>query len=363
MPIKEKERLHAVHRFLELNFSKEKELYEIVEIAAKVCGTKIAFITLIHHETQYIKFQQDCNFDTTLHNDVFCNYVIQQEGVVVVHDALLDPRFSNNPLVLQYPNIRFYAGAPLITSEGHIVGTLCVLDQSPGSLKQNEQLILRSLAKQVMQLMDFDESLTILKEQYTNAKRSEIELRSFFESSIEHHLLLGTKFEILAFNKTWERHVKNSYGLQLEKYQSMINYVHQDNLREFYKDYATALKGTAVYDERNLTQNGKENWLLVKFEPAFNAEGEIIGVSINFSDINKRVQHEKKLKLQFEQLDQIALIQSHEIRRPVASILGLMDLIQREGKLNNLEEWMMLQKAVKELDDTIRSMAHSIKPD
>lgn len=360
MPYRELERLKAVHRFLNLELSKENELQEIIRLAAAICGTPTALLTLIDQDTQYIRLKQAFDFERTSREDSFCKHVIEQDGVVVVPDAKLDSRFANNPLVNNNPNIRFYAGAPLVTNDGHRLGSLCVINQLPGQLNENQQLMLMALAKQAMQLMDFDESLNLLKEQFIEAKRSEIELRSFFESSMDHHLLLGRNFEILAFNKAWENHVRNAYEKQMKKGESMIDYIHPDNLRLFYKDYQTALSGTAVYDERNLGK-GIDNWRIVKFEPAFNSAGEIIGVSVNTADVNKRIQHENTLKAQTEQLNEIAFIQSHEIRKPVASILGLIDLIKMDGRTQDMEEWQMLETAVQELDDKIRMIVNGIK--
>ena len=90
MPLKELERLAAVNRFLKLEISKEKEIQEIVELAAKICGTPTALVTL-------------------------------------VADTLLDNRFVDNPLVTGGPGIRFYAGAPLTTQDEFNLGSLCVI--------------------------------------------------------------------------------------------------------------------------------------------------------------------------------------------------------------------------------------------
>ncbi|ASU32934.1 GAF domain-containing protein [Mucilaginibacter xinganensis] len=362
MPQKELERLQAVNRFLKLDFVKERELQEIVMLAAKICGTPTALITLIDEATQYIRFSQTFNYESTQRKDAFCNHVIGQDCVMVVPDALLDRRFEHNPLVNEAPFIRFYAGAPLITQDGHKLGSLCVINQVPGQLSENQQHMLQALARQVIQLMEFDASLTILKEQFVEAKRLAIELRSFFESSIDCHLLLGENFEIMAFNKAWESQVRKACRSHPAKGKSMIDYLDAENLSLFYRDYRRALKGTAVYDERNLKQDGKDCWQMVKFEPAFDADGKIIGVSFNSSDITKKVEHQQTVISQNAQLNEIAFIQSHELRRPVASIMGLMKLLKMDGRTDDIEEWQLLEVAVQELDDKIRMIVEFVNP-
>ncbi|WP_345950588.1 GAF domain-containing protein [Mucilaginibacter sp. PAMB04274] len=354
MPHKEYGRLQAVRRFLELEISKEKELQDIVELAAKICGTPTALLTLIDKDTQFIKFKHAFAFDTTPRGDAFCNHVIEQSEVMTVPDALLDHRFLNNPLVLGNPNIRFYAGAPLTTKDGYNLGSLCVIDQQPGTLTEMQELMLQALSKQAIQLMELDNSMQLLKQQYQEAKRTEIELRSFFESSIDCHLLLGREFEILAFNKAWESYTQAAYGLPLERGKSMSGFLHPDNLVTFYQDYSKALKGTAVFVQRRVKNGNDYDWRIAKFEPAFDAEGVIIGVTVNSTDITKKIEHEETVLAQNESLKQIAFIQSHELRRPVASIMGLMNILKIDGHTESIEELQLMQEAVAELDEKIR---------
>lgn len=354
MPQKELERLKAVNRLLNLELSKVDELQEIVKLAADICGTPTALISLIDEDTQFIKFKQAFNFDTTSRRDAFCNHVIQQQEVMVVPDTLYDERFVGNPLVTGNPNIRFYAGAPLTTQEGHNLGSLCVIDQAPGQLTPLQQKMLFALSKQAMQLMEFDASLQILKELYTEAKRSEIELRSFFESSIDCHLLLGKNFEILAFNKAWESYVKNSYGLTLQRGQQMSHYLHPENLTTFYQDYTKALTGTAVFVQRKMKHVSVDVWRIAKYEPAFDYDGNIIGVSVNSTDITQKIETEQTVLAQNQSLKEIAFIQSHELRRPVASIMGLMNLLKMDGHTQSIKELNLMEHAVLELDEKIK---------
>lgn len=295
MPLKELERLQAVNRFLKLEISKEKELQEIVGFAAEICDVHTALITLIDEDLQHIRFRVGFDRTTTSRQEAFCNHVIEQDDIMIINDALLDGRFVNNPLVTSEPNIRFYAGAPLTTTDGHNLGSLCVIDQMPKELTNTQQKMHHMLSRQVIQLLEFDSSLSILKEQYISARRSEVELLSFFENSIDCHMLLGKDFELLAFNRSVERIIRRERGLELQRGEQMGLYLHPDILQDFYLNYLRALKGTAVFEQRKLGYG--ENFIhwVIKFEPALNQSGEIIGVSVNAADATLRVIQEEKV--------------------------------------------------------------------
>jgi hypothetical protein len=354
MPQKEEDRVQAVKRFLNLKISKEKELHYIIALAAKVCGTPTALITFIDSDTQYIKLKQAFAYDQTTRHDAFCNHVIQGDGVMVVPDAQQDSRFMHNPLVTGDPNIRFYAGSPLISSDGYHLGSLCVIDQVPGQLTELQKEMLHGLARQAMQLLDFEASVQLLKEQYDEAKSSANEHRSFFESSIDSHLLLGLNFEVLAFNQSWFRYVSHNYGKTLTRGKGMAEFLAPENLLFFYKAYVKAMTGTAVFDERKVRTVDGNAWRMIKFEPAFDEDRVIIGVSVNSTDTTQNMVNKAIVAAQKDSLKEIAFIQAHELRRPVASILGLMNLLKTDGFIETREELVMLAAAAEELDDKIR---------
>ncbi|WP_342644629.1 GAF domain-containing protein [Mucilaginibacter sp. CSA2-8R] len=364
MPQNEENRIQAVKRFLNLEISKEKELEHIIQLAAKVCGTPTALITFIDEDTQYIKFKQAFAYEQTTRHDAFCNQVIQGDEVMVVPDAQLDQRFLNNPLVTGDPNIRFYAGSPLTTSDGYHLGSLCVIDQVPGQLTELQKDMLQGLAKQAMQLLDFEVSVQLLKQQYDEARRSAIEHRSFFESTIDSHLLLGLNFEVLAFNQAWASYVTHNYGKTLTRGKGMADYLLPENLLFFYKAYVKAMTGTAVFDERQVRTVDGDTWRMIKFEPAFDPEGVIIGVSVNSTDTTQNVINKAVVVAQKDSLKEIAFIQAHELRRPVASILGLMNLLKMDGFIETREELIMLAAAAEELDEKIKLIiTHATDPD
>lgn len=354
MPLRELERIKAVNRFLRLEISKDAELQEIVELSARICGTRAALITFLDGETQNVIFKTGIQLENGPRAEAFCDHVVRREAFFQVENALLDDRFVTNPLVTGSPNIRFYAGAPLTTQDGLNLGSLCVIDTDEHRLSDIQRQMLIALSKQVIQLLEFDMSLQVLRSQYVSAKQAEIELRAFFESTIDHHLLLGRNFEVLAFNRAWENHVYIRYGKHLTRGKSMSGFIHPDNLEKFYHDYLHALKGTAIYDERDLGTDGQEAWRIVKFEPAFDADGVVIGVAVNTTDVNRRVKQESIVQEQHRSLEQIAFMQAHELRRPVATILGLMDLIKANDYQQIETELSYLEKTVEELDAKIK---------
>jgi PAS domain S-box-containing protein len=357
MQLKEWERLQAVNRFVNLEFSKEEELQEIVELAAAICGTPTALITLIDENTQHIKFKKGFDRFTTTREESFCSYHLDQPEVMIVPDAQLDARFADNPLVTGSPNIRFYAGAPISTSDGQSLGSLCVIDQEPRTLTGMQQQMLEILSRQVIHLLEFEASLSILKEQVIQAKKSEIKLRSFFESSSACHLLLNKELEVMAFNKAASQFVKKNYDVTLAVGIKATDFIPTEHVPDFITNCNTALGGRDVELEKNFTYRSGENiWWTLTYSPARNPDGEIIGVSYNATDITRRIEQEQKVWAQNKSLRRIASIQSHEIRGPVASILGLVGLFERENFTATREELKLLKVAAEKLDERIRTI-------
>jgi GAF domain-containing protein len=128
----------------------EEEFDDIVRIASHVCGTPMAVIGLIDRDRQWYKAKVGVAADQVSRDLSFCAHTILQENVLEVPDARKDPRFSDNPFVTTEPGIRFYAGAPLRTPEGHAIGTLCVYDLQPHSLSKQQREALEALGRLVM---------------------------------------------------------------------------------------------------------------------------------------------------------------------------------------------------------------------
>jgi GAF domain-containing protein len=146
----EKKRLRVLWQYDVLDTVPEEVFDDLTELAARICEAPIALISLVDEDRQWFKSRVGVSVNETSRDVSFCAHAIKQDGLFIVPDATKDTRFSHNPLVISEPKIRFYAGAPLITPDGHALGTLCVIDKVPRELRMEQQQALRVLARHVM---------------------------------------------------------------------------------------------------------------------------------------------------------------------------------------------------------------------
>ena len=149
LPDRERSRLATIAALDILDTPPERAFDDLTRIAALVCRTPVALVTLVDAERQWFKSRVGFALEQTSRDASFCAHAILQPGVLVVEDATKDERFASNPLVTSEPHIRFYAGAPLVTPSGDAVGTLCVIDRVPRTLSATELVTLEALARQV----------------------------------------------------------------------------------------------------------------------------------------------------------------------------------------------------------------------
>jgi GAF domain-containing protein len=129
LPAHEDARLAELREYNVLDTGPEPEFDDLVGLASQICGTPIALISLIDAQRQFFKARTGLDVTQTPRDAAFCDHAIAEPELMVVPDAAADPRLAGNPLVTSDPNIRFYAGSPLITPKGHAMGTLCVIDR------------------------------------------------------------------------------------------------------------------------------------------------------------------------------------------------------------------------------------------
>src|SRR4051794_7991992 len=161
IPENEAERIAAL-RALDVLDSAEEDIYNtIVKAAAEICQTSMASLTFIDSDRQWFKSRVGLQASETPRDVSFCGHAILGSELFVVEDALTDARFRGNPLVLGDPNIRFYAGIPLLTDTGLALGTLCVIDSAPRTLNVQQRAALGVLANSAMRVLKLRQDVRV----------------------------------------------------------------------------------------------------------------------------------------------------------------------------------------------------------
>ena len=149
IPDNELQRLAKLRALNVLDTDTEERFDRVTRLTRRIFSVPICLVTLVDAERQWFKSHQGIEATETSRDISFCGHAINYDGIFIVNDALNDPRFCDNPLVVQEPFIRFYAGYPLTISDGFRAGTLCVIGTEPRQLTSEEIEILTDLGKMV----------------------------------------------------------------------------------------------------------------------------------------------------------------------------------------------------------------------
>ena len=187
LPDNERARLEALSTYAVLDTAPEAAFDDLTRIASYICGTPMSVVSLIDADRQWFKSEVGLGIRETPRDQAFCAHAILQDGVFVVPDAAADARFADNPLVTGAVNIRFYAGAPLVTPDGYPLGTLCVIDRVPRTLNAEQTDTLRALSRQVVAQLEMRRHLGELHKAYTRLHTVD-RLKSEFVSMVSHEL-------------------------------------------------------------------------------------------------------------------------------------------------------------------------------
>lgn len=180
IPLNERGRLKALGEYSILDTLPELEYDDITQLASQICGTSISTISLIDENRQWFKSKVGLGVNETTREISFCGHaIVEPDKIFTVKDSRLDERFQNNPLVIGEPHVIFYTGVPLISPSGFALGTLCVIDDQPKELNQDQLKSLKSLANQVVSLFELRKSKLLLERLTNDLENRNLELEKF----------------------------------------------------------------------------------------------------------------------------------------------------------------------------------------
>ena len=288
----EQKRLAALEKLEILDSGREREFDALAETASLVCGTPVALISLIGEERQW--FKANVGFDGVSENDrkiAFCNHTIMRDDLMEVADTALDPRFADSPIVVNKPNIRYYAGVPLKLSTGENVGTICVADFSPRHLSEEKKQILRLLADAAALAME----TRVAARHEHDFLAAESRARSILEHSFDAILTMGPDGIIRHWNKAAEL----MFGYTAEEAEGRsLALILADDRRESELDLTGRLQSDRGVQPLRTERRRKDGAMLavsVSIGPVVNADGVMIGATEIIHDITDMVRaHEER---------------------------------------------------------------------
>lgn len=270
LPSNEAARLKALHEYEILDTEPEQAFDDLTRLASHICGTPIAIVSLVDSDRQWFKSKVGLDALETPRDVAFCAHAILQPDLFIVPDAQQDRRFANNPLVTSGPQIRFYAGTPLITSDNIAVGTLCTIDYVPRDLTPEQQSALEILGRQVVTQLKLRRNLAVLEEALLKRQQSESALS---ESKEQYRRLVDLSPEMIAVHSEGKFEYVNTAGAKLlgaatpEKLigKPVLDFVHPDDQKT---------------QQTRVQQNQVRNQVDIIQEKFVRLDGEVIDVEV-----------------------------------------------------------------------------------
>ena len=210
----ETKRLAALYALQVLDTCPQAELDALVHAASLVCDTPISLISLVDAERQWFKANLGLPGASQTPRDIaFCAHTIRSDDLFEVPDAQLDPRFAENPLVTGQPDIRFYAGAPLLLADGSRIGSLCVIDRRPRVLTDAQREVLTSLAQVASHILETRCATQVAQEALRDLAASEAWFRALSDGSPHGVFYANVQGACTYSNSQWQQ----IFGLTAEQ--------------------------------------------------------------------------------------------------------------------------------------------------
>jgi PAS domain S-box-containing protein len=321
IPLNESSRLLALQSYDIMDSGQELRYDDITLLASRICGTPMALITLINEDRQWFKSKVGLDGTETPRELAFCAHaIVEPDKVLTVVDARTDERFSANPFVTGDPHVRFYAGAPLVSADGHALGTLCVIDREPRHLEPGQKEALLALSRQVMALMEERRTSAALRGAMQALTRSEALFREAYENAPIGIALVSPEGEWLRVNQS----LCDMLGYPADELRrtTFQAITHPEDLESdllLVRRMLTREIRTYQLEKRYLHRTGHAVWAHLSVSLVWDRQKPLYFIS-QIQDITERKNIERG-KAEF-----LTMV-SHELRTPVTALRGALGIL------------------------------------
>lgn len=293
LPINEAERINALNEYNILDTLAESEFDDITKFASHICGTPISLISLIDSDRQWLKSHHGLEVTETPRDIAFCAHAINNPNeMLIIPDSRQDIRFADNPLVTGDPHIVFYAGVPLVTPSGFAMGTLCVLDNKPNTLTEDQIHTLKIISKQVVRLLELRKANL----QLDGKKKLLEQTLELYAQTSQLAKVGGWEFDVVNEKLSWTAVTRQIHEVPVDfepgLNEAIFFYKEGESRDKISQLVNNAIKNGQSYDTQLeiVTAKGNTRWIRTKAETEF-VDGQCIRIYGVFQDI-----HEQKLK-------------------------------------------------------------------
>ena len=333
IPANEMQRLAALREYEILDTPAEEAFDDLTLLASEICGTPVALMSLIDEKRQWFKSKHGTELTESAREIAFCAHAIHEHKIFIVEDTQDDERFKDNPLVVNFPLIRFYAGAPLTTPEGYNIGTLCVIDTQPKKLSERQIQTLNALSRRVVSELE-------RKKAFEKLKKMKMSL-----DDAQRLTKVGSwDWDIVPNMITWSHNQYELFGRELGSPVNLevyLSHFSPEEIAVIRLVTTQALEGKGEYRlEHEMKRcDGSRRIFLEAGRVEFNAQGKPVRMYGSTQDITEakeaeRIIADQQAKLlttsKMSALGEMAGGIAHEINNPLTIISGKASQLRRE---------------------------------